>query len=180
MANSLQEQLMKAGLADQKKARRAKQQKREDANKAKRGEAVEESAAERVKRQQAEKAQADRQKEAGRKAEREKKEIAAQIRQMIEQSRLDRSKGDVPYQFVQEKKIKKAYVSAKQQGQLERGQIAIVALGESYELVPTVVAEKIRQRDESAILLLNARAEQSADDDDDPYKDFPIPDDLMW
>ena len=33
MANSLQKQLMKAGLADQKKARRAKQQKREDANK---------------------------------------------------------------------------------------------------------------------------------------------------
>ena len=32
MANSLQEQLMKAGLADQKKARRAKQQKRQEAN----------------------------------------------------------------------------------------------------------------------------------------------------
>ena len=38
MANSLQKQLMKAGLADEKKARKAKQQKREDVNKAKRGE----------------------------------------------------------------------------------------------------------------------------------------------
>ncbi|MGB1407457.1 DUF2058 family protein, partial [Alloalcanivorax venustensis] len=38
MANSLQDQLLKSGLADKKKARRAKQQKKEDANRAKRGE----------------------------------------------------------------------------------------------------------------------------------------------
>ena len=98
---------------------------------------------------------------------------------MIEQSRLDRQHGDVAYQFVQDKKIKKAWVTAKQQAQLERGQIAIVALGDGYELVPTVVAEKIRQRDENAVLLLNERG-KNAVDEDDPYKDFPIPDDLMW
>lgn len=179
MANSLQDQLMKAGLADQKKARRAKQQKREEANKAKRGEIELEDSAERARRLREEKAEADRQLEAQRKAEREKKEIAAQIKQMIEQSRLDRGQGDVAYQFVQDKKIKKAWVSAKQQQQLERGQIAIVALGDSFELVPTVVAEKIRQRDEQAILLINERGSQDVDEDD-PYKDFPIPDDLMW
>ena len=83
------------------------------------------------------------------------------------------------FQFVQDKKIKKAYVTGKQQKQLERGQIAIVALGESFELVPTVVAEKIRQRDEAAVLLLNERGNDAVDEDD-PYKDFPIPDDLMW
>lgn len=179
MANSLQQQLMKSGLADQKKARRAKQQKREEANKAKRGEIELEDPAERARRLKAEQAEADRQREAERKAEREKKEIAAQIKQMIEQSRLERGQGDVAYQFVQDKKIKKAWVTAKQQQMLERGQVAIVALGDSHELVPTVVAEKIRQRDEAAILVLNERGSQAVDEDD-PYKDFPIPDDLMW
>ena len=177
--SSLQEQLMKSGLADKKKARRAKQQKREEANKAKRGEIELEDPAERARRQREEQAEADRRREAERKAEREKKEIAAQIKQMIEQSRIDRSKGDVAYQFVQEKKIKKAWVTSKQQQQLERGQIAIVSLGDSYELVPTVVAEKIRQRDAQSVLLLNERGSQEVDEDD-PYKDFPIPDDLMW
>ncbi|MQX51742.1 DUF2058 domain-containing protein [Alcanivorax sediminis] len=177
--SSLQEQLMKAGLADKKKARKAKQQKREEVNKAKRGEIELEDPAERARRLREEKAEADRQLEAQRKAEREKKEIAAQIKQMIEQSRLDRSHGDVAYQFVQDKKIKKAWVTAKQQQLLERGQVAIVALGDSYELVPTVVAEKIHQRDEQVILLLNERGNQGVDEDD-PYKDFPIPDDLMW
>ncbi|EKF76004.1 hypothetical protein A11A3_00880 [Alcanivorax hongdengensis A-11-3] len=179
MANSLQQQLMKSGLADAKKARRAKQQKREDANKAKRGEIELDDPAERARRQRAEQAEKDRQREEQRKAEREQKEIAAQIRQMTEQSRLDRQAGDVPFQFVQDKKIKKAYVTAKQQNQLERGQIAIVALDDSYELVPTVVAEKIRQRDEQAVLFLAERNSNDVDEDD-PYKDFPIPDDLMW
>jgi uncharacterized protein YaiL (DUF2058 family) len=177
--SSLQEQLMKAGLSDQKKARRAKQQKREVANKVKRGEIEQDDAAERVRRQQAEKAEADRQREAERKAERERKEIAAQIKQMIEQSRLDRNGAEVAYQFVQDKKIKKTWVTAKQQQQLERGQVAIVALGEGVELVPMVVAEKIRQRDDAPILVLNERGAQDVDEDD-PYKDFPIPDDLMW
>ena len=178
MANSLQKQLMKAGLADEKKARKAKQQKREDVNKAKRGEIEMEDPADRARRLREEKAEADRQREAQRKAEREKKEIAAQIKQMIEQSLLERN-GEVAFQFVQDKKIKKAYVTGNQQKQLERGQIAIVALGESFELVPTVVAEKIRQRDEAAVLLLNERGTETVDEDD-PYKDFPIPDDLMW
>ena len=179
MANSLQKQLMKAGLADEKKARKAKQQKREDVNKAKRGEIELEDPADRARRLREEKAEADRQREAERKAEREKKEIAAKIKQMIEQSRLDRNNGEVAFQFVQDKKIKKAYVNGKRQKQLERGQIAIVALGSSFELVPTVVAEKIRQRDEAAVLLLNERGNDAVDEDD-PYKDFPIPDDLMW
>ena len=43
--------------------------------------------------------------------------------------------------------------------------------------MPTTVAEKIRQRDEAAVVLLNDRNVQ---DEDDPYADYPIPDDLMW
>lgn len=179
MAPSLQDQLMKAGLADQKKARRAKQQRREDANKAKRGEIDMEDPADRARRLKAEQAEQDRQREAVRKAEREKKEIAAQIRQMITTSRLDRRDGDQAYQYVQEKKIKKVYVSAAQQQQLTRGQIAIVALDDQVELVPTTVAEKIQQRDPAAILVLNTRTDNAVDEDD-PYADYPIPDDLMW
>lgn len=178
MANSLQDQLMKAGLADKKKARRAKQQKREDANRAKRGEIELEDPAERARRQRAEKAEKDRQLEEQRKAKQREREIAAQVRQLIETHRLARGQGEQTYQFVQDKKIKKVYVDATQHRQLSNGQIALVALGEGYELVPTAVAEKIRQRDEAAILVLNERKADA--DQDDPYADYPIPDDLMW
>ncbi len=46
--------------------------------------------------------------------------------------------------------------------------------------MPAGVAEKIRQRDESVILLLNTRSAAEQVEEDDPYADFQIPDDLMW
>jgi uncharacterized protein YaiL (DUF2058 family) len=65
------------------------------------------------------------------------------------------------------------------QQQIVRGQLAIVALGQHYELVPRVVAEKIAQRDAAAVVLLNNQS-KATEEDDDPYKDYVIPDDLMW
>ena len=60
-----------------------------------------------------------------------------------------------------------------------RGILAVVKLGEGYELVPRVVADKIAQRAENAVIVANTKAAQQADEDD-PYKDYVIPDDLMW
>jgi len=54
-----------------------------------------------------------------------------------------------------------------------------VKLGDKYELVPTPVAEKIQQRDVSYVItqVLSAPIET---DEEDPYADYQIPDDLMW
>lgn len=180
MANSLQDQLMKAGLADQKKANRAQQQKREDANRAKRGEIDSQTAAERTERLRSEQVERDRQLEVERRARQQEKEIAAQIKQLIEHHKLSREGGETAYQFAQGKKIDKVYVTPLQHQQLSRGVIALVAQGERYELVPAVVAEKIQQRDAAAILVLNLRQQDKDAVEDDPYADYPIPDDLMW
>ncbi|MBS5195373.1 MAG: DUF2058 family protein, partial [Morganella morganii] len=48
-----------------------------------------------------------------------------------------------------------------------------------YAIIPAVVADKITQRDAESIVLNNALAQDEADEDD-PYADFKIPDDLMW
>jgi Uncharacterized protein conserved in bacteria len=88
-----------------------------------------------------------------------------------------RREGDIPFQFVDGKKIKKLYVSATLQSQLERGLVAIVRYGDGYEVIPKVVAEKILQRDEGAIVFQSTRNEA---EDDDPYAGYEIPDDLMW
>lgn len=179
MANSLQDQLMKAGLADKKKANRAKQEKREEANRAKRGEVELETQAARQERLRAEKLAHDRQLEAERKARQQEKEVAAQIRQLIEHHKLARDGGEMAYQFVCGKKIDKVYVTPQQHQQLSRGVIALVVQGEGYALVPAAIAEKISQRDATAVLVLNLRQQGEAVEDD-PYADYPIPDDLMW
>ncbi len=178
MANSLQQQLMKAGLADKKAARRAKQQKREDANRARR-EGGDEDAAERARRQRQEQAERDRQLEVQRQAEREEREKQAQLRQLIEAHRLPREQGEVGFRFVQERKVKTIYVTAAQQAQLANGRLALVAQGEGYELVPAEVVDKIRERDEGVVLVCNTPSAKKQDEDD-PYAGYEVPDDLMW
>lgn len=167
--NPLQDQLLKAGLTNKHAVNQV--------NKQKHGQKGQESPslaqqalAEKVTR---DKELAEQQKEALR-----KKEIAAQIRQIIEHSRIDRGQGEAAYNFTDGKSIKKIYVTQKLLNQLSSGLLAVVKLGDKYEVVPAKVAEKIQERD--ACVVVSYHVEEQNCDDDDPYKDYKIPDDLMW
>ena len=179
---SLQDQLLNAGMVDKKKAKKIEKEKRKQAKQLPKGQKPANES--RDQAQQALNKKALRDKETNRALQEvaQVKAIAAQIKQLIEANRLDRSKGDVAFQFVDGKKIKKMHISPLFQNQLAKGQIAIVKLGEHYELVPTVVAEKIKQRDENLVVMLSEQSSVGTDqvDEDDPYADFKIPDDLMW
>lgn len=179
MAISLKDQLLKAGVANQKQARQADHARRQAAK----GGGDGESAAELAKKARAEQAEKDREANRLLLLAQEQKAVAAQVRQLIEVHRIARAGGDIAWQFTAERKIKKLLVTEPQQYQLVHGQIAIVRqqgpAGDSYELVPTVVAEKLKLRDASVIVLLNERKAQDTVADD-PYADYPIPDDLMW
>lgn len=177
--SSLQDQLLQAGLVDQKKAREVKKEKRKQTRQQPKGKPKVDENKEQARRALAEKAERDRERNRQRQAQAEKKAIQAQVIQLIEMNRISRQGGDTPYQFADGKKIKKIHVTPTLQQQLVRGQLAIARLGESYELVPAAVAQKISQRSDHAIVLLNS----STDDgpaEDDPYADYQIPDDLMW
>jgi hypothetical protein len=172
---SLKDQLMKAGLADAKKARKAVHEKRQEAKAP-----SQESASILAQKAREDQAERDRLLNKQREDEKQQKALQAQIRQLISTQKISRQNGDIAYQFVDAGKIKKLYVTSDQQDQLVRGHIAIVRLNEQFELVPTLVAEKIRLRDESVVALLNTRTETTATQEDDPYANYQIPDDLMW
>jgi len=179
MSKSLQDQLLNAGLVDKKKAKAAQKEKRKQAKQTPKGQAVideNKRLAEEARRQKAERSQElNRQQQ----LEAEKKAILAQIKQLITQHCIDRKGGEVAYQFADNKKIKKLYLTELQQNQLSRGIIAVVKLNESYELVPAAIAEKIAQRDKSFVMLINQKSTEVVEEDD-PYADYQIPDDLMW
>ncbi len=179
---SLQDQLLKAGLIDPKKAKQANKEKRKEANVARRSS---EEKADEIKlsaeQARAEKAERDRELNRQRDLELQQKAIAAQIKQLIENHRQPKGAGqnDVEYNFTHGKLIKKIRVSKTVQEQIIRGVLAVVKLGEGYELVPRIVADKIAQRDQHAVVVANTKSAQQMDEDD-PYKDYVIPDDLMW
>jgi uncharacterized protein YaiL (DUF2058 family) len=176
---SLQDQLLKAGIVDKKKAKNIKKEQRKQAKQQPKGSVQVDEAKEAAKRTLAEKVERDRQVNKHLQAEAEKKAIHAQIIQLVSLNRIDRQQGDVAYQFTDQKKIKKIYLTAALQEQLIKGKIAIVKLAEQFDLVPAPVAEKIRQRDEGIVVLQNSN-DSTEIDENDPYADYQIPDDLMW
>ncbi|KMQ74041.1 DUF2058 domain-containing protein [Marinobacter subterrani] len=176
---SLQDQLLKAGLADEKKAKTIRSEKRKQRKQQPKG-AVQVSEAEtRARQAREEKAERDRQLNLERQQAAEKKAIQAQIRQLVETNRLDRSRGETSYQFVHDKKIKKIFVDEKMVDQLSRGRLAIVYVNDNYEIVAEGVARKVMERDEKAVIVLHDRKTDDAGEDD-PYAGYEIPDDLMW
>ncbi len=177
--SSLQDQLLKSGVINKKKAKSIEQEKRKQKKKLPKGHAQPNEALEEAIANREEKVARDRELSRQLNEKAERKAIAAQIKQLIEANRIDRKNGEISYQFIDGNKITKIYVTALLQTQLSDGLIAIIKLGDLYELVPSQVAEKIAQRDKSRIILQN-QASKDSGDEDDSYADYQIPDDLMW
>ncbi|WP_309044255.1 DUF2058 domain-containing protein [Marinobacter sediminicola] len=176
---SLQDQLLKAGLADQKKAKAIRNEKHKQRKQQPKGAVQVNETEVRARQAREEKAERDRQLNLKRQQEAEKKAVQAQIRQLVETNRLDRSRGETSYQFVHDKKIKKMYVDDTMADQLSRGRLAIVSVSDQYEIVAEGVARKIIERDAQAVVVLHDRKTDDVGDDD-PYAGYEIPDDLMW
>jgi uncharacterized protein YaiL (DUF2058 family) len=177
LGNSLQEQLLKAGLTDEKKlqkAKKAKQRKEKEQRHARQKQQDEVTRL--AKQSRTQEAARDRELNRKKNEEANRKAIQAQIRQLIELNRLE--EGDIAYNFSDGKRVAKVYVTPQQHGQLSCGQLAIVKLGDRYEIIPGAVAEKIAVRDESCVLVYHK--ETGKEEGDDPYADFKVPDDLMW
>lgn len=178
MRNPLQEQLLKAGLVNKAKAAQVV---REQAKKHK-GKAPVAASPEQIdaQRLQAEKAERDRAIAAERNAQLRLNEARAQARQIIEVHKVKRE-GEIAYRFTDGDKIRDVLVNEALRAQLAAGVLVIVRNGESYELLPRVAADKVRERDAAMIVLDHGHTESSNNDaDDEYYKQFEVPDDLIW
>lgn len=183
---SLQEQLLKSGLVGSGQAKAAKsekhkQVKQQQHNKVQAVDDLKEQAIQ-ARQKQAEK---DRELNQQRKQEDERKQLAAQVKQLIEQNRLpkndastEQSDNYLAYRFTDQNKVKALYVTKDVREQLVNGRLAIVKSDRHYELVSTEVAEKIIARDASFVIVLNDPHIQA--NKDDRYADYQVPDDLMW
>ncbi|CBL46024.1 Conserved hypothetical protein [gamma proteobacterium HdN1] len=174
--NPLQDQLLKAGLVKKQDIKNVNKQQQKQA---KIDPAVLNEAAELAKKAQAEKLERDRALAEQQKLEQQQKALAAQVRQIIQHSRIVREQGDVAYHFKDGKSVKKLYVTQKLWDELSAGKLAIARQDDVYELVPAVVAEKLQERGPAALVAWH-KPEKAAVDEDDPYAAYQIPDDLMW
>lgn len=178
MRTPLQEQLLKAGLAKKHKV----------------AEAVREQARQRhaktpatgddgkvdTQRLQAERAERDRALSAERNAQARANELRAQVRQIVETHKVKRE-GEIAYGFNDDGKIRNVLVNEVLRSQLAKGVLVVVRHDQGYELIPRAAAEMVSERG-GAIVLDHGRPEAggSTDEDDEFYKQFAVPDDLIW
>lgn len=180
MNKALQEQLLKAGLIDQKKAKAVNAEQRKQKKQQPKGQAIVDETKAAAQKAVQEKADRDRELNRQRQAEAEQKALKAQVKQIIETNAQDFSRGETSYQFADGKLVKKIYVSDQQHDHLSRGLLAIARLGEKYYVIPARIAQKIEERDASAIVALHQCKDSDQAEGDDFYAAYTIPDDLMW
>jgi uncharacterized protein len=178
MSMSLRDQLIQAGLVSEKQAKLARQQEPRPPQQSRRKPPRIPEHQLAAQRAQAQKAERDQELNRKLKAKAERAAQRAQVRQLVEQNRIAAIESDDYYNFIDGTRIKRIAVNAPVRAQLNRGELRIVRCDNRYALVPPAAAERIAERDASALIaVLEAKP---AAGDEAAYGAYVVPDDLMW
>lgn len=180
MGNPFQDQLLKAGLVSKKQVHKAKQEKSQQKKqqRSNKGNVVDEN---KIKAQRLvdEKIKRDRELNKKKEDQARHKAITAEINQLVTDNCITRDEScDIVYNFEHDKKIKRIYINDELKQQIIQGSLGIARIEGRYELVTKSIAEKIQQRNPKRVVIYSA--EQDTVDENDPYAEYEIPDDLTW
>jgi uncharacterized protein len=179
MSDSLRDQLLKAGLVTKKEAARSERAKQPF--RGGKGRSPPAGTSNKVADDAARAAKAARDRELNRQqqAKIEARARRAQLRQIIDQHRVPSPETDEYFNFVDGGKIRRIAVDGNLRARLVAGTLLIARCDGRYDMVPTEAAALLRERAPEAVIALD-QPETKATLDDDPYRDFAVPDDLTW
>lgn len=182
MNNPFQDQLLKAGVVTKQQVQKAKQQKnkkkKQQKQLSKKDVVVDQI---KLKAQKAAEDKANRDRELNKRKEEHarQKALSIEINNLITENCIDRKENcDIIYNFEHQKKVKRIYLNEEMKKQVIKGSLGIARIEGRYELIPKIIAEKIQQRNEKRVVLFTN--DEQAADENDPYADYQIPDDLTW
>lgn len=181
---SLQDQLLKAGLTTKQKTRQANVDKRKK-NKQKRSGVKHDASLQEQVQQDLAKAKTDKQIKDNQLNELKQQQLAdkeklLRIKQILIHHQIKNVTGDNVYNYTFETTIKKLPLDAVTHKALVNGHLAICGLEGVTYLVTRETAAKLSELDQNIVLVQNDKALDEQVNEDDPYADYQIPDDLMW
>lgn len=181
---SLQEQLLKAGLTTKQKTRQANSEQRKKNKQKRSGVQHDATLQEQIKEDLAKakkiKQDKDNDLNAQNKQKLAEKEQMLRIKQILIHHQVSNVNGDNEYNYTYGSKIKKLSLDTITHKALVNGRLSLCGLDDITYLVTRETAEKIAELDKTIILVQNDKAIDEQIDEDDPYADYQIPDDLMW
>ena len=181
---SLQDQLLKAGLTTKQKTRQANADKRKK-NKQKRSGVQHDATLQETVKQDLVKAKTEKQEKdnalnAQKKQQLVIKEQGLRIKQILVHHQIKNVSGDNEYNYTFDNKIKKLSLDSVTHKALVNGRLSLCGLDETSYLVTRETAEKLAELDPTVVLVQNDKMVDEQVDNEDPYADYQIPDDLMW
>lgn len=181
MSLSLRDQLLKAGLVSEQQVQRAEREQRQQQYQAPRGKkrpagpTPQQLAAQKAA---AEKAAKDAELNRRKQEKLERRAKYAEIKQLVAAHQVARVETEDFYNFQTGTEIQRVAVTPELRARLVKGDLAIVRCEGRFAFVPAAVGEQIGARVAKALLHLNHPEAPPAADD--PYKDYVVPDDLIW
>ena len=180
--NSLQDQLLKSGVANRKQAVRARKAKDTREKMQRKGQTVVDETAAAIEAADTAKRERDRALNQQQQAEADARAVQAQIDQLVSLNKIDAA-GDVDYAFDDAGVIRTLMVDGKARGAIIGGALSIVRYRDGHALIPVKVARKISERDRTRLVVHAAgHADSSSESTDieDEYAGYVVPDDLLW
>ena len=114
----------------------------------------------------------------------------AEVKQLIEKHRLPKVESEEYFNFADGTRLARLPVTPQLREQLIAGTVVIVRYEGHYALVPDQAVSRIRERDEHAVVTHDGAPGTAAaapvasaavaSEAEDPYKDFVVPDDMVW
>ena len=181
---SLQDQLLKAGLTTKQKTRQANADKRKK-NKQKRSGVQHDATLQEQVKQDLVKAKLEKQEKDNALNEQKKRELAEKeqqlrIEQILTHHQIKNVQGENEYNYTFGSKIKKLSLDDVTHRALVNGRLSLCGLNDTTYIVTSETSEKIAELDADVVLVQNDKVIDEQVDEDDPYADYQIPDDLMW
>ncbi len=181
MGNSLQEQLLKAGLVDQERLREAEEARKpkpapRQAEKAKGSRKGKGKSARRSPRPEpAKAAQATTTAPPKPDDKRRRRALLERVRALLKADGQSVGGGEVLFNYVRSGKVKRLYVSEEQRRGLADGSLAVAEVDGRHSVIPAATAEELK-RFAPAHLVYHGNGEA----EDPAEAEHPVPDDLIW
>ena len=176
--NALQAQLLKAGLVDNKKAKKLSKQAQHEQRT---GQSKDAELQAKIAKDQQEKIARDQALNEVKQRLLDEKALKAAVIQMIGQHKVKDTDGESVYQFIDDGKVKKLYINQQIYNALVAGSLVIAKDHDHYAFLPKALADRINEKMLGFIIVNNKDTKNDdVTDEEDPYAAYVIPDDLMW
>jgi uncharacterized protein YaiL (DUF2058 family) len=112
----------------------------------------------------------------------EERALRDKVHGLITDSTQSREGGETPYHFVKGSRVKRIYVTDEQRGALASSELAVAAMKGKHYLIPMTVAEEIKSLVPGYFIAMGSVEANAApaENIDDEYAEFQVPDDLTW